>query len=114
MTFLSLSTLLLILLAVAPGVCAQSAGSHAEHHDATSSTADSALTEGEVRRINRDDRKITLRHAPIANLDMPEMTMVFGVSDPAMLTTVNVGDKVRFRAERRDGQLMVTHLESRK
>jgi Cu(I)/Ag(I) efflux system protein CusF len=68
-------------------------------------------TAGEVRRIDKETRKITIRHAPIANLGMPAMTMVFEVSDPALLNSVKVGDKVQFTADKRhDGALVVTRI----
>jgi Cu/Ag efflux protein CusF len=54
---------------------------------------------------------MTLRHGPIANLDMPAMTMVFRVADPAMLEQVQPGDKVRFKADRVEGQMTVTAIE---
>ena len=69
------------------------------------------MTEGGVRRVDKDTRKITLRHGPIANLDMPGMTMVFQVSDPALLDKVKVGDKVRFSADKVNGQFTVNRLE---
>ncbi|MHB8495717.1 MAG: copper-binding protein [Casimicrobiaceae bacterium] len=71
----------------------------------------SAVTEGEVRKIDKDAGKITLRHGPITNLDMPGMTMVFRVSDPAMLDGVKEGAKVRFVADRVGGALTVTAIE---
>lgn len=73
--------------------------------------ADAALSEGEVRKVDKDAQKITLGHGPLANLDMPAMTMVFRVKDPAMLEQVKPGDKVRFLAEKIDGALTVTKLE---
>ena len=50
--------------------------------------AGAETSDGEVRRVDKDARKITLRHGPLANLDMPAMTMVFQVKDPAMLEQV--------------------------
>ncbi len=67
-------------------------------------------TEGEVRKIDKDQGRITLKHGDIKNLDMPAMTMVFRVRDKALLDTVRVGDKVRFDAEKIDGQYVVTAL----
>ena len=67
--------------------------------------------EGEVKKINETDGKITLKHGPIENLDMDAMQMVFRVADPAMLTAVKVGDKVVFEADRVDGKLTVTKIE---
>ena len=72
---------------------------------------ETAMTEGEVRRIDRGAQKITLRHGPIKNLGMPSMTMVFQVKDAAMLDKVNTGDKVRFHAEKVGGSFQVTEIE---
>ena len=55
------------------------------------------LTDGEVRRVDREGKKITLKHGPIQNVDMPAMTMAFAVKDAAMLDRVKAGDQVRFR-----------------
>jgi Cu/Ag efflux protein CusF len=74
--------------------------------------ADQALTDGEVRKIDKDAQKITLKHGEIRNLAMPPMTMVFQVKDPAMLERVKTGDKVRFRAEKLSGALVVTRIEA--
>jgi len=73
-----------------------------------------AMTDGEVRRIDKDQGKLTLRHGPIANLDMPGMTMVFRVADPRMLDTLREGDKLRFSAERVNGSITVTAIEPAK
>jgi Cu/Ag efflux protein CusF len=70
-----------------------------------------ALSEGEVRRVDKDAKKITLRHGPLQNLDMPAMTMVFQVKDPSLLEKVKVGDKVKFRAEKAGSQYIVTQIE---
>ena len=69
------------------------------------------LADGEVRRVDRDAKKITLRHGPIASIDMPPMTMVFQVKDPAMLDGLKQGDKVKFSAEKIDGAYVVTRIE---
>ncbi|WP_269531403.1 copper-binding protein [Chitinimonas sp. BJYL2] len=65
-----------------------------------SATTAQALAEGEVRKIDLAQQKITLKHSDLPNLGMPPMTMVFKVKDPALLTQVKVGDKVRFHAEK--------------
>jgi Cu/Ag efflux protein CusF len=69
------------------------------------------LAEGEVRKIDTENKKITLKHGEIKNLDMPGMTMVFQVQDPALLQKVKVGDKVRFAAEKSGGAIVVTNIE---
>jgi len=84
----------------------------AHHQPAAAGTAASApLAEGEVRKVDKDARKITLRHGPIPSLDMPAMTMVFQVKDPALLEQVKAGDKIRFSAEKIGGQFIVIRIE---
>jgi Cu(I)/Ag(I) efflux system protein CusF len=77
-------------------------------------SASQALSEGEVRKVDKDAKKITIRHGPLANLDMPAMTMVFQVKDPAMLDQVKAGDKVKFEAEKVGGAFTVTKIEPAK
>ena len=71
-------------------------------------------TDGEVRKIDKEQGKVTLRHGPIANLDMPAMTMVFKVSDAKMLDTIKEGDKVKFTADKVNGAITVTSIEAAK
>ena len=68
-------------------------------------------TEAEVRKVDKDNKKITLRHGAIKNLDMPAMTMVFGVTDAALLDKVKTGDKVRFKANNDGGKYTVTEMQ---
>ena len=96
---------------------------HATHHPASAVSSDTsaaspaaepsavAMTEGEVRKVDKDAKKLTLKHGPIANLDMPGMTMVFRVADPTMLDSVKQGDKVRFVVNRVGGLLTITRIE---
>ena len=85
------------------------------HHNKKSAAgatqSSNAMAEGEVRKVDKDAKKITLRHGPLANLDMPAMTMVFQVTDPAMLDQVKAGDKVRFQAEKIGGGYRITKIE---
>ena len=69
-----------------------------------------AFTDAEVRKVDKEAGKVTLKHGAIANLEMPPMTMVFRVKDPAMLDKVKAGDKVRFRAEKVSGAYTVVEL----
>lgn len=85
---------------------------HNAHHSGTASAAAaSAMADGEIRRVDKDAQKITLRHGPLPNLGMAEgMTMVFRVADPRMLEDVKAGDRVLFSAERVGGQYTVTEM----
>ena len=89
---------------------AQTDHSH-DHGGVASATQASQMSEGEVRRIDKAARKITLRHGPLKNLDMPAMTMVFQVQNAALLDKVKAGDKVRFTAEKLEGGFTITALE---
>ena len=73
-----------------------------------------ALADGEVRKVDKDAKKITIKHGPIESLDMPAMTMVFQVKDPAMLEQVKAGDKVKFEAQKLGGAFTVTRIEAAK
>jgi Cu(I)/Ag(I) efflux system protein CusF len=73
-----------------------------------------SLSDGEVRKVDKDAKKITIKHGPLQNLDMPPMTMVFQVKDPAMLEQVKAGDKVKFQAEKVGGAFTVTKIEPAK
>ncbi len=70
-------------------------------------------SDGEVRKIDKDAAKMTIRHGEIRNLDMPPMTMVFQVRDPSLFDKVKAGDKVRFRAEKFGEALVLTAIEQR-
>ncbi|SEG20108.1 copper-binding protein [Bosea lathyri] len=72
---------------------------------------DAPLVSATVKKIDIEQGKITLDHGPIKNLDMDGMTMVFKAADPTMLKTVKAGDKVKFTADRVNGQITVTKLQ---
>jgi len=93
--------MLAIALIASPGLSA-----------AASPDPSSPLNDGEVRKVDRDAKKLTIKHGPLPSLDMPmPMTMVYRVKDPAMLDQVKAGDKVRFSAEKVGGVFVVTNLE---
>lgn len=72
---------------------------------------DSALADGEIRKVDKDAGKLTIKHGPIPSMDMPPMTMVYRVKDAAMLERVKPGDKVKFSAEKVGGAYTVTAIE---
>ena len=80
----------------------------------TAALAAGELTEAEVRKVDLETNKVTLRHGEIRNLEMGPMTMVFQVKEPEMARRVKPGDKVRFSAEKVDGKLTITHIEPAK
>jgi Cu(I)/Ag(I) efflux system periplasmic protein CusF len=97
--------------ALAAPVWAQKpATDHAAHHAA----GQAVLADGEIRKVDKDAKKITIKHGPIQSLDMPAMTMVFQVMEPAMLDQVKAGDKVKFEAQKLGGAYTVTKIEAAK
>ncbi len=116
----STTTLLITLFsacAVAQTPQTSSASPNATAHASSHHTKEGAskdMAEAEVRKIDKDAKKITLKHGPIKNLDMPGMTMVFQVKDAALLdklAQLNPGDKILFTAEQQQGAFVVTGAE---
>ena len=79
-----------------------------------SAKKDTAMADGEIRKVDTDNKKITLKPGEIKTLDMPPMTMVFQVKDDALLGKVKSGDKVRFSAEKMGGAFVVTDIQAAK
>lgn len=73
-----------------------------------------AMTDGQVQKVDTEQAKITLKHGPIKNLDMDSMTMVFRVQSPEMLKGLKAGDRVKFAADRVNGQIMIVKMEKAK
>ena len=80
----------------------------------TAAMATMPMVDGEVRKVDMGSKKITLKHGEIKNLDMPPMTMVFQVKDPAMLEKVRAGDKVQFTVDNVNGAMTVLTIEPAK
>jgi Cu/Ag efflux protein CusF len=72
-----------------------------------------SATEGEVKKVDKAQGKVTIKASAIKNLDMPAMTMVFRARPPSLLDGVAEGDKVNFEADKVDGQYIVTALKKR-
>lgn len=73
--------------------------------------APASMTDGEVKKVDLDNSKITLKHGDIKNLDMPGMTMVFTVRDKGQLTNLKPGDKVKFMVIQEGGKMIVTDIQ---
>jgi len=89
----------------------QASAAHDHTHAQASSAASAAVADGEIRKVDKANGKVTIKHGEIKALNMPPMTMVYPVSDVAMLDKVKPGDKVRFKASNDSGKLTVTELE---
>jgi Cu/Ag efflux protein CusF len=108
---------LLIALTILAGAASAYASSHGsapmmkEDAGKAMPMAAAGMTDGEIRKIDMATQKITIKHGEIKNLDMPGMTMVFQVKDAALLEKVKAGDKIRFKAEKAGGAIVVTDIQ---
>jgi Cu(I)/Ag(I) efflux system periplasmic protein CusF len=79
--------------------------------DGTLSTGH-VLSAGRVVKIDIDAGTIMIEHKPITHLYMESMNMIFRVKDPAMLTALTPGDKIRFKVEHGNDGFIVTRIEN--
>jgi uncharacterized cupredoxin-like copper-binding protein/Cu/Ag efflux protein CusF len=93
-----------------PGIKDKNAHNAAYKTTESNATPAGDMVEAEVRKVDKDQAKLTLKHGELKSLDMPPMTMVFRVKDPAILETLTVGDKIKFRAEKINGAFTVTQV----
>lgn len=103
-----ITSLALALALLAPAFAQQKADDHRAHHP----TAAAEMAVGEVRKVDKDAKKLTIKHGEIKSLDMPPMTMVFQVKDAAQLDKLKVGDKIRFVAEKSNTGYVVTDIKA--
>lgn len=114
-----LTGILILALATGTALAGQATDPTAQHaHDHATATAVSPAagvvvpqTDGEIRKVDVAAQKLTVRHGRIENLGMSPMTMVFRIKDPAVLTQVKPGDKVKMTVERIDGALTIVALQ---
>jgi Cu/Ag efflux protein CusF len=85
---------------------------HAQHTAPKKAAAAPTQTAGVVRKVDPARGEVTIAHEEIRNLDMPKMTMVFKVRDPAWLGKLKAGDAIRFTADTVRGELTVTSYEA--
>ena len=99
------ATALLALVSM-PGVV------HAQMDNAKMNAAQmTSLTDGEIRKVDKDAGKVTIKHGEIKHMDMPPMSMVFNVKDKAMLDKVQVGEKIQFIVVQEAGKMVVTDIQ---
>ena len=87
---------------------------HSAHAAPVAKAASQPMSEGKVRRLDKAAGSITLTHGPIDNLGMGAMTMTFSFKKGVVPASVKEGDKVRFRAEEKDGQYTVVRVVAAK
>lgn len=106
-----LASLLLALAWAAPAIAQQHNATDHGAHGTPAIAQSGQMVDGELRKVDRAAKRMTIQHGEIKNLGMPPMTMVFQVRDPALLAKAKEGDKVRFRAESDAGALVLVALE---
>lgn len=111
--FPAIATFALVAFVMSAGVLAQTTIKNSVPTETTAGKA-ADMTYGEVRKIDKEAGKVTLKHDRIENLDMPGMTMVFRVKDKNMLNTIQVGEKIKFKAVNDKGKLTVTDIKANK
>ena len=77
----------------------------------TEAAQPTSLTEGEIKKVDLDNGKVTIKHGDIQHLDMPGMTMVFTAKDKNLLSNLKLGDKVKFMVVQEGGKMIVTDIQ---
>lgn len=100
--------------AFAVALPASSFAQSAMDHSKMDMTKPAAMTEGEVKKVDQEAGKVTIKHGDIKHLDMPGMTMVFTAKDKALLTSLKAGDKVKFMVVNDGGKMVLTDVQALK
>jgi len=69
------------------------------------------MTDGEVKKVDLETGKVTIKHGEIKHLDMPSMTMVFTAKDKTLLTNVKPGEKIKFMVSNEGGKMVLTDIQ---
>lgn len=75
------------------------------------SAAQAQWANGEIRRIDAPNLRLTIKHGEIKVLDMPPMTMVFYVKDPVLLQGLAVQDTIEFQASLEGTKYYLTEVK---
>ena len=66
---------------------------------------------GTVKVVRASQGKVKIQHGPIDKYGMPSMTMMFKVTDPAMLDGLQADDEVQFNVDNSSGGFVVTDIK---
>ena len=75
------------------------------------SAAQAQWANSEIRRIDAQNLRLTIKHGEIKALDMPPMTMVFYVKDPVLLQGLAVQDTIEFQASLEGTKYYLTEVK---
>lgn len=95
------------------GHMAQDAQHQDDKHHSAEHDAD-MWASGTVKKVDVEKSLIKIKHGPIKNMNMPPMTMSFGVVDKGLLSQVKVGDEILFKVEKMDGKMVLTKAKMNK
>lgn len=109
-----LGSIAAVAVLASAAVLAHDHSKHAKDKPAASAPGQAEMAQGEVRKVDKEQSKVTVKHGEIKSLGMPPMTMVFRVKDAALLAKVKEGDKIKFSAEKVEGNYTITQIEPSK
>jgi len=101
-----------VAAATSPAALAQSERSG--HHQDASAGVLAKLAEDEIRRVNTEAKKLTIKHGSISDLDKPAVTMVIPVMGPAILDQLKAGGTIKLASENLGGAITLTSIEPAK
>ena len=103
---------LILPLVLALSLPAYAQHDHGSHQPAAARSA--PLSDGLVKKVDKAAGEVVIQHGQLDSIGMPPMTMAFGVADKAWLNKLKAGDRIRFAAEMRGGDAIVSRYEMAK
>ncbi len=101
-----------LCLALAFALPVWAADSHDHGAHAAKPAAAAPLADGVVKKVDKAAGEVVIQHGKLDSIGMPPMTMAFGVADRAWLDKLKPGDKIRFAAELKGGNAIVSRYEA--
>ena len=87
---------------------------HEHHASPVARKAEAPLTDGLIKKVDKKSAELVIQHGQLDSIGMPPMTMAFGVADKGWLDKLKAGDKIRFAAEMKGGNAIVSRYEMAK
>jgi len=70
------------------------------------------LTTGKIVAVDAKDGRLTVRHRGVTRYYLDPGTFIFHVEDPALLTGLTPGDKIKFDVARKGKRYDITRIEN--
>ncbi|MCU0952100.1 MAG: copper-binding protein [Burkholderiaceae bacterium] len=99
----------LVISLAQPALAQHNHGAHGA--PAKTATAQSVMYDGEIRRIDTAKGTVLIKHGEMKELGMGPMTMGFKLKDAALGAGLKAGDRVKFAAEQKGEELIVTRIQ---